>query len=211
MIYHLLAGDNLSTGQLITITVFPLVLMLLGIGAFIGRRRARALAISDRFGSEYDRAVLKFGSARVSRADHDDRGARAQTPKIRELGVTQREWFSAKWRTVESHFAKHPWTSVTEADDLVNELLQVRGYPLADSDQPDADVPGSFRRMMESYRAAHLIVARRREIAATTDELRIAMTEYRKIFDDLLRAPKTIEIRAAAFGPLQTGSMNAPD
>jgi len=211
MNYHLLTGDNFATSQLTAVALVLIALVLLGIGGFIWRRRARALEFDDYFGSEFDRAVLKFGSAHVAQARLADPEAWTQTQKIREIGLTQRERFLTDWQTVESTFAEHPWTAVTEADDLVNELFEARGYPLAAFELRAADIPAGLPRVAENYRAAHSIVARRTKIAATTEELRSAMCQYRDIFHDLLQLPKTMEASAAAYAPFKAGSVTVPD
>jgi hypothetical protein len=51
---------------------------------------------------------------------------------------------------------------------------------------------------MEDYRRAHSIAVRLGQVEATTEELRTAIIQYRAIFDDLLRAPDSIAIKAAA-------------
>lgn len=198
MNYHLFMGYYFTTTQLIAAAVVLLVLILAAIGAFIQRRRERTLALRNRFGSEYDRAVLKHGSAREAEGKLADRETRVEALKIRELGVTERERFVAEWHMAQSRFVDHPRMAVTEADDLINALLEARGYPQAGFEQRAADVSVNYPRVMENYRTAHSIAVRLGQVEATTEELRTAMIQYRDIFDDLLQAPKAIETRAAA-------------
>lgn len=134
-----------------------------------------------------------------------------QSRKIREIDVTHRERFLDDWQTVESRFEEHPWTAVTEADDLVSELFEARGYPLDGFEQGETDVPTGLARIMEKHRVAHSIVSRRTKVAATTDELRNAMSQYREIFHDLIQTPKPLETGTAAYPSLQTGSINVSD
>ena len=94
----------------------------------------------NRFGSEYDRAVLKHGSPRKAEAKLADRETRVEALKIRDLGVTERDRFVAEWHTVQSRFVDHPKAAVTEADDLINALLEARGYPRASFEQRAADL-----------------------------------------------------------------------
>jgi hypothetical protein len=195
---HLIMGYSLTTDQLIAAAVVVVVLILVAIGAFVQRRRERTLALRNRFGSEYNLAVEKHGSAREAEAKLADRENRVATLKIRELGVTERERFVTEWHTVQSRFVDHPRSAVTEADDLINALLEARGYPQASFEQRAADVSVSYPRVMEKYRVAHSIAVRLGQVEATTEELRTAMIQYRDIFDDLLQAPKAIETRTAA-------------
>lgn len=198
MNYHFFMGYYFTTNQLIAATVVLVVLVAVAIGAFIQSRRARTLAFRNRFGSEYDRALLKHGSAREAESKLADRETRVETLKIRELGVTERERFVTEWHTIQSRFVDHPRAAVTEADDLINALLEARGYPQAGFEQRAADVSVNYPRVMENYRVAHSIAVRLGQVEATTEELRTAMIQYRGIFDDLLQAPRAIEIRTAA-------------
>jgi hypothetical protein len=191
-------GYSFTNTQLIVAAVVLVVLVLIAVGAIIERRRTRTLALRNRFGSEYARAVDKHGSARVAESKLKERETRVETLKIRELGLSERERFAAEWHTVQSRFLDHPRAAVTEADDLINSLLEVRGYPHANFEQRAADVSVHYPRVMENYRAAHLIAVRPGPIEATTEELRMAMIQYRAIFDELLQPEKPIETRTAA-------------
>ena len=197
MTYHLM-GYYFTQTQLIAAAVVFIVLVAVAVGAFMERRRNRTLAFRNRFGTEYDRAVLKHGSAREAEAKLADRESRVEALKIRELGVTERERFVTEWHTVQSRFVDHPRAAVTEADDLINALLEARGYPQASFEQRAADVSVHYPRVMENYRIAHSIAVRLGQAEATTEELRTAIIKYRDIFDDLLQAPKALETRTAA-------------
>jgi hypothetical protein len=197
MNYHLM-GYYFTNNELIAAAVVLVVLILVAVGVFIQRRGARTLAFRNRFGSEYDLAVVKHGSTRQAEAKLADRETRVEALKIRELGVTERERFVSEWHTVQSRFVDHPRAAVTEADDLINALLEARGYPQATFEQRAADISVHYPRGMESYRVAHSVAVRDGEVEATTEELRTAMIQYRAMFDDLLRAPVSTATRAAA-------------
>jgi hypothetical protein len=197
MNYHFMGYDFTYT-QLIVVSVVLVVVVLIAVGVFVERRRIRTRALRIRFGSEYDRAVLAHGSAQKAEAKLADRETRVEALKIRDLGVTERERFAAEWGTVQSRFVDHPKAAVTEADDLINTLLEARGYPRASFEQRAADVSVHYPRVMENYRLAHSIAVRLDEVKATTEELRTAMIQYRAIFDDLLQVQTPIEVRSAA-------------
>ena len=198
MNHYLIMGYSFTTTQLIAAAVALVVLILVAVGALIQRRRERTLAFRNRFGSEYDRAVLTHGSARKAEAKLADRETRVEALTIRELGATERERFVTEWHTVQSRFVDHPKMAVAEADELINALLEARGYPQAGFEQRAADVSVNYPRVMENYRVAHSIAVRSGEAEASTEEQRTAMIQYRNIFDDLLQAPKHIEASAAA-------------
>ena len=184
--------------QLIVAAVVLVVVVVIAVVAYLKHRRARTLAFRNRFGSEYDRAVLTHGSPQKAEAKLADRETRVEALKIRDLGATERERFVAEWHTVQSRFVDHPKAAVTEADELINALLEARGYPQASFEQRAADVSVHYPRVMANYRVAHSIAVRLDQVEATTEELRTAMIQYRTIFDDLLQAQELSGIRTAA-------------
>jgi hypothetical protein len=193
-----LMGYNFTTIQLVIAAVVLVALILVIVGAFLQRRKGRTLAFRNRFGSEYDLAVVEHGSAREAEAKLADRQNRVGALTIRELGATERERFVSEWHTVQSRFVDCPGTAVTEADNLINALLEARGYPQTSFEQRAADVSVHYPRVMENYRVAHSIAVRPGQAEASTEELRTAMIQYRAIFDDLLQAPQQFEARTAA-------------
>ncbi len=189
---------HFTSTQLIVAAVVLVVVIIIAIGAYVERRKAKTLALRNSFGTEYDRALLTHGSTKEAEAKLADRKTRVEAFQVRDLGATERERFVTEWRTVQSNFVDHPKTAVTEADDLVNSLLEARGYPLASFEQRAADVSVTYPRVMENYRLAHAVAVRPGRIEATTEELRTAMIQYRAIFDELVQVQKPSEKRAAA-------------
>jgi hypothetical protein len=198
MNYHLVMGYYFSTTQLIVAAAALAIVMIIAISALIEHRRTRTLALRNRFGSEYDRAFLNSSSKQEAESKLADRETRVKTLKIHELGVTERERFVTEWHMVQARFVDHPRTAVTEADDLINALLEARGYPQASFEQRAADVSVHYPRVMEDYRRAHSIAVRLGQVEATTEELRTAIIQYRSIFDELLRAPDSTATKTAA-------------
>jgi hypothetical protein len=184
--------------QLILAAVVLVVLVLIVVGAFLERGKAKTAAFRKRFGSEYDRAVLSQGSLRKAEIKLAERETRIESLKIRDLGVTERDRFVTEWHTVQSRFIDHPRAAVTEADDLINAILEVRGYPLAGFEQRADDLSVTYPRIMENYRIAHSVALRPGQLEASTEELRVAMIQYRAIFDELLQDKKPSEHKVAA-------------
>ena len=187
-----------TNAQLIVAAFALIVAALIAVGAYLEHRKSKTRALRNRFGTEYDRAVVTHGSSRQAENKLADRETRVEALKIRDLEATERDRFVAEWHTVQSRFVDHPKAAVTEADDLVNALLEARGYPRAGFEQRADDVSVTYPRVMENYRRAHGIAVRPGQIEATTEELRTAMIEYRAIFDELLQAQKPGEHKVAA-------------
>jgi len=152
----------------------------------IGQRRTRRL--SEQFGPEYERTLQamrdrgKAESALRLRAELVD-----QLP-IRPLAAAERERFESNWREDQARFVDDPRGAVKEADRLVADLMQVRGYPVADFAQRAADVSVDHPHVVDKYRTAHDIAERDARGEANTEDLRTAMVHYRALFQDLLVA-----------------------
>jgi hypothetical protein len=187
-----------TNAQLIVAVLVLIVAVLIAVGAYLEHRKSKTIALRNRFGTEYDRAVVTHGSSRKAENKLADRETRVEALKIRDLEATERDRFVAEWHTVQSRFVDHPKAAVTEADDLVNALLEARGYPRAGFEQRADDVSVTYPRVMENYRRAHGVAIRPGQVEATTEELRTAMIEYRAIFDELLQAQKPGEHKVAA-------------
>ncbi len=178
--------------------VVILAIILIGVALYVSHRRKTTEKLRQRFGSEYDRAVLKHGSESKAQANLEERETRVDHLDIRELTTTERERYLADWQTVQSRFVDHPKGSVTEADELVSSLMRDRGYPVADFDQRAADISVNYPRVVEYYRSGHAVAARVGSDEATTEDLRTAMIQYRTLFDELLQTHVPKEISSAA-------------
>jgi hypothetical protein len=188
--------SHFTNAQLIVVAVVILFIVVIAVATYLEKRKTKALR--NRFGSEYDRAVLKHGSQQKAEAKLAGRQTRVDAFKIHELGAIERERFVAAWQTVQSRFVDFPKAAVTEADELIAALLVARGYPRDTFEQSAADLSVAHPRMMESYRAAHAIAARPSGSEANTEELRFAMIQSRAIFDELIQDQTPQEKRSAA-------------
>ncbi|MDR3750378.1 MAG: hypothetical protein P4K94_02720 [Terracidiphilus sp.] len=189
---------NFSQTQLLLAAFVFVLVIVIAVAGYVEHRRTKTLALRNRFGSEYDRAVLKNGSRGEAESKLADRETRVETLEIRDLGATERERFMTEWYTVQARFVDHPKASVTEADDLISALLEARGYPQVSFEQRAADLSVSYPRVMENYRVAHAIAVRLGQVEATTEQLRTAMIQYRAIFDELVQPQTPAEHKSAA-------------
>jgi hypothetical protein len=184
--------------QLIVGAFVLVVIVAIAIAAYTEHRKTKTQALRSRFGSEYDREVRQNGSSRKAESKLAMRETHVKTFAIRDLGVAERDRFVTEWCTVQSRFVDHPKAAVSEADDLINTLLEARGYPHASFEQRAADLSVSYPRVMESYRLAHAAAVRLGKVEATTEELRTAMIQYRAVFDELAQPFKPAEQKSAA-------------
>lgn len=160
--------------------------------------RRRTEALRRRFGPEYDTALAHYGSRGRTEAALEARLRRVEKFQVRPLNATERSRFLAEWDSVQGRFVDHPRGAVTECDELINSLLQARGYPSGTFEQRAADMSVHFPRMMDAYRRAYAITARAGKNEATTEELRTAMILYRALFEELTQSKTIVMPRAEA-------------
>ncbi len=66
------------------------------------------------------------------------------------------------------------------------QVMQLRGYPIADFEQRAADISVNYPDLVSNYRAAREIAAKNEQNQADTEEMRQAMIYYRSLFAELL-------------------------
>jgi hypothetical protein len=189
---------SITNNELIIAAVILVVLVLVAIGAYLERRKVKTQDLRNRFGAEYDLAVLTQGSVHKAESKLANRETRVEAMKIRDLSTTERDRFIVEWHNVQSRFVDQPVAAVTEADNQINALLVARGYPVADFEQRAADLSVTYPSVMENYRLAHGVAVRTGDVEATTEELRTVMIQYHAIFDELLLDQKPIQHLVAA-------------
>ena len=170
------------------IIVGVLVALAVVVIAFVLTQKRRSEELRGKFGPEYERLVHQHGDARHAESELTHRVERVKQLQIRPISHEQRERFAEAWRSDQARFVDDPNSAVIEADRLVAELMQVRGYPVGDFEQRAADVSVDHPHVVQNYRVAHDIAVRQQRGEASTEDLRVAMVHYRALFDDLLDA-----------------------
>jgi hypothetical protein len=172
--------------QLILALTILLTIVVGAVVAWFAIRKRHSRVLRRRFGPEYDRVVRNEGSVRGGENVLEFRAKRREQLHIRPLSSSHRSDFTQRWTAVQSQFVDDPTGAVSRADSLVNEVMQVRGYPVGDFDQRAADISVDHPVVVENYRAAHDIALRHARNQASTEDLRKAMVHYRSLFDELL-------------------------
>jgi hypothetical protein len=189
---------NLMDPKLIMLAGVVILVIAVLAWMYMRKRRGTTADLRQRFGPEYERAVLEHGSERKAEAKLEDRETRVEKFKIRDLDPMEHERFLKRWESVQSRFVDSPKGAVTEADDLVSSVMKTRGYPISDFNQRAADISVDHPRVVENYRSAHEIALRVGQDGATTEDLRTAMIHYRSLFEELVQVPATVEGREVA-------------
>ena len=192
---------TLSTTELaLIIGLFVIaVIVAAGIAAWLVLRKRRTEGLRTQFGgAEYDRALKEDGSRRHAEAGLKERTQRVESLNIRPLAPGDRARFVESWSRVQARFVDGPGGAVTEADQLLRDVMSTRGYPVSDFEQRAADISVDHPLVMENYRTAHAIAVRQTQGQANTEDLRQAMIHYRTLFEDLLGEPEMARAKSAA-------------
>ena len=167
------------------VLVAIIVVLACAVGALVVTQR-RSAKLREGFGPEYDRVLDERGDKREAEAELERRRRRRESYDIRPLSGSARERYAERWRSTQRRFVDQPASALSEADDLVRDVMRDRGYPVEDFEQQAADVSVDHPTVVEHYREAHAISLANREQQAGTEDLRRAMVHYRALFDELL-------------------------
>lgn len=168
------------------------VIAILAIAAIvILSRKRRSQHLKEHFGPEYDRAVAGRGDPAKAELELIKREKRVQSFSIKPLSPESRARYAEQWNEVQRRFVDDPGAATADADALVNQVMETRGYPVADFDQRAADLSVNYPRVVENYRSARTIAQRHASGQAGTEDLRQAMVYYRSLFSELLDTPQS--------------------
>ena len=168
--------------------VIIVVVVAVVLAAVMAARRRRTMALRERFGTEYDRALDARDGQRAAEADLRGRERERARLDIKPLSEASRARYAGEWRAAQQSFVDQPDEATAAAYDLVNRVMAERGYPMRDFDARADLVSVDHPDVVENYRVAHGIHERAQRQQASTEDLREAMIRYRSLFEELLGA-----------------------
>ncbi|GAC1658382.1 MAG: hypothetical protein NVS9B15_20030 [Acidobacteriaceae bacterium] len=174
-----------------TIIIVAVVVIAIIVAAVLISRKRKSQNLREHFGPEYEREVKRSGDPRRAEAVLEDRAKRVSKFDIRSLPVGERERFSEEWMQVQRRFVDDPRGAVSEADRLVQKVMNARGYPMSDFDRQAEDLSVHYPNVIGNYRNAHDIVLRHGKGQSSTEDLRQAMVHYRSLFEELFETNHT--------------------
>lgn len=190
-----------GTLQIVLVALAVLALVVI---ALVWMRKRRSAQLRDRFGDEYERLAKRTGDEGKAEALLAAREKRVASFTLRPLEPARRDGFVGRWREVQAQFVDDPKIAVSRADGLLGEVMEARGYPVADDFyQRAADLSVEHADVVSNYRTAHDIAERHQRGEAGTEDLRQAMIHYRALFDDLVNEPASDKGPAAAVDKRQ--------
>ena len=161
------------------------VVLVLGVAAWAFTTRRRRVNLRERFGPEYERTVQAVGPERADTVLRE-RANRVSRFNLHKLTQDQADAFAREWRRVQARFVDDPDGAVGDADQLVTQVMNARGYPLEDFDRRADDLSVDHPVVVQNYRTARTLALRRQRGEAGTEEMRQAVVNYRALFDELL-------------------------
>jgi hypothetical protein len=174
----------MDTWVWIVIAVVVAVVVLAIVWSAMRSKRTRAL--QDTFGNEYDRTVDQAGGRRAAERDLLERQKQHDELDIRPLSPESRDRYVQRWQSTQARFVDDPRGAVAEADRLVQEVMQERGYPTKDFERRVADISVDHPNLVEKYRNADGIARRSERGEASTEDMRHSVRHYRALFAELL-------------------------
>ncbi|HSP15068.1 MAG TPA: hypothetical protein VLV78_09970 [Thermoanaerobaculia bacterium] len=180
-------------------------------------RSSRSARLREKFGAEYDYLLDEHGSRRRAEEEMLARAEEAKTFTVRPLSPVDADRFRREWQAIEGHFVERPAMAVSEADELIDQILRTQGYPLGDFERHIAHLSTQHPRLAQRYRAGHNVIRNHAPGETTTEDLRQAMLHFRSLLDELLgpsdvvrEVPVTREIATDAGVRLVTTSRERP-
>ncbi len=170
-------------GQEVTIAIVAIVLLVGALLAWLFMQRNRTRDLKNCYGEEYDRTLEAKGKRREAEADLIEREERVKSFDIRPLTSSERDRFTGEWKDTKALFVDSPVEAVSRADRLLTEVMDTRGYPMADFDKRHADLTVDHGDVAKHYLAGHEIASRSSD--ATTEELRRAINHYEELFGEM--------------------------
>lgn len=182
---------NSTTLLFIVLAVVAVVVIVAG--AVLAVQRGRSRALQRQFGPEYDQALSELGDRCKAESELAARQKRVAGFDLQPLTADARQRFAAAWQAAQTRFVDEPAQAIVDADALVTQVMEARGYPMGDFDQRAADLSVDHADVVTHYRAARQMAQENAAGQASTETLRQGMIHYRALFEDLLGAPRGSE------------------
>jgi hypothetical protein len=175
----------MSTGAIVVLVI--VVVLVLGAGAWFVMQQSRRRRLQDRFGPEYDRRIKETDDRRVVERELTEREKRHASFDLHTLSDSERVRYAEQWTVVQEQFVDQPGEAVVAAEHLVHAVMRDRGYPTdGEFEQHASDLSVEHSTAVPSFRGGHEIRTRHEQAGVSTEELRLALQHYRKIFVSLV-------------------------
>jgi hypothetical protein len=189
----------MDTADWIILAIVVGVLAVAALAAFTYMSSRRRTGLRDRFGPEYDRTVGEADSRREAERELRSREQRYAELEVKPLSEASRARYTEDWDHAERLFVDDPELAARQADRLVRNVLDERGYPNDDLDTQTAAVSVEHPRAVQRYRHGHDMVqgngskdsgskdsGSNGSDEQRTENLRKAMIDFRAVFVEMV-------------------------
>lgn len=178
---------------------------------WLGARARRRRRLSAQFAGEYERTVTETGSRGRAEDELLRRSERHDKLQLRPLSAQDQVGLLASWQQLQEQFVDRPFASVMQAEELIHQVMSQRGYPVGSFDEEAADLSVEHPLAVQDFRAAHELTSRTGS-QPSTEELRTAMVQYRRLFTELVEPGADVDagqVRSELAAP-RPGHRRAP-
>jgi hypothetical protein len=176
------------------VIVVAVALVILAMAARSYSQSRRRTALRDQYGPEYDRTVGAAGSQRKAERELAERERMHESLEIQPLSEDARARFTQDWQRAERRFVDDPELAAREADRIVRDVLDERGYPRGDFDKQANAVSVDHPEAVQRYRHGHEMVhGNGAHGDQRTENLRKAMVDFREVFTELVEVGSETE------------------
>jgi hypothetical protein len=145
--------------------------------------------LRHKYGPEYDRLYAEHGDHAAVAQELGRRESERAGLSITPVDGPQRTRLTAEWTNAQAAFLDDPGRAARRAEQLVGEVLTLRGYPAGDPLRQLALASVDHPRTLSAFRDGHDLLQRSNTGAPgidATEQLRQAMLNFRAFFDDLV-------------------------
>lgn len=174
------------------VIVVAAVIVVLGV-IWSSMRAKRSRGLRDAFGREYDRTVEQSGGRRAAEKELSERQKQHDELELRPLSPEARDRYVRRWQSTQARFVDDPTEAVAEADALVQDVMEERGYPTEEFDRRVSDISVDHPNLVEKYRTADGIARAAERGEASTEDMRHSVRHYRALFAELLETDDDVE------------------
>jgi hypothetical protein len=178
----------MSTGMVAAIVVAVLIVIAIIAVVAMSRGGGPTGSLKHRFGPEYDRTLAQHdGDVKATRKELSERVKRYGGLERGALSEDDRAQYTNRWTTVQAHFVEDPGQAVNEADRLIADVAQNRGFPAAGSPEHYDALSVHHAHQVQGYRQAHALAEHAGAGGRkSTEDLRQALVSSRELFNELL-------------------------
>ena len=176
----------MTTTEIVLLVVAVIVIALIVAALLVAAKRKRTAELRGTFGDEYDRTVEGSDKRRDAERELAQRKQDHEQLDIRPLSSASRQRYLTAWDGVQSRFVDNPVLALSEADALLTQLLDERGFPIGDARESERMLSVEHGRVLEGFRAGHAIEQANSTNRADTEQVRQGMLHFRSVFEELV-------------------------